>query len=187
MTTIDEHGCTMLHHAAHQGLAELCRKLAFCVDADTEARDKDGRTPLMYAAAAGHAEAVRAICHSGAHPNLQDYYGKTALLHAVLSGNIETVRELCWSSTHKDVADNDGTTALIAASARGHRAIVERLIEKGAMRWQHDKTGQTALMWAKANGHAEVLTILEKLEAEDEAYWVMRMSEYMERLKQVIT
>jgi ankyrin repeat protein len=46
------------------------------------------------------------------------------------------------------------------------------------MRWQRDKTGKTALMWAKANGHTDILTILEKLEAEDEAYWTKRLSEH---------
>jgi ankyrin repeat protein len=55
--------------------------------------DKDGRTPLMFAAF-GHSEAVRALIQAGADVQVKGSEEMTALHWAATEGDRECVREL---------------------------------------------------------------------------------------------
>jgi hypothetical protein len=67
-----------LQIAAESGNALLATKL-LDRGASVNARDEDGRTPLMLAVAQGRLEIVRLLLQRGADPNAADYSGKTPL------------------------------------------------------------------------------------------------------------
>jgi ankyrin repeat protein len=68
---LDSRGFTALHHASGSGLSEGVRYLCLerKADVDKRATDDDGYTPLIFASARGHIEAVRALLEAGADVN----------------------------------------------------------------------------------------------------------------------
>ena len=58
---------------------------------DINARDKEGRTPLMHAARWGHTDIVIALVDKGADVNIKDEGGNTALMVATKGRYIEIV------------------------------------------------------------------------------------------------
>jgi ankyrin repeat protein len=81
--------------AARKGQADRIRAL-LVRKAPIEAKDRQGRTPLMLAAEHGHADAVRALLDAGASPSARDREGATAFALALLSssGGREAVLKL---------------------------------------------------------------------------------------------
>merc|ERR1719356_684768 len=57
-----------------------------------EARDRRGRTPLIYAAACGSLDVIRCLVELGADLEARDERRRTALLAAAEAGHVEVVR-----------------------------------------------------------------------------------------------
>jgi len=106
---VDSDGATALHYAALGGdpeasndrwlsrssvIYQIARAPLFINpdDIEVEPVDSAGWTPLMIAAAAGHANAVRALIRLGARPNFSAAYGKSPLSLAIEGGHEEVVR-----------------------------------------------------------------------------------------------
>jgi ankyrin repeat protein len=58
------------------------------------AKNKDGRTALMFASERGHKEVVKLLIEKGAGVNVKDKYGWTALKYASENGHQEIVELL---------------------------------------------------------------------------------------------
>lgn len=65
-TPVEGTGETILHLACQQGLKDLVEYLIDECDADIEAIEEGGNTPLMFACREGHAEIVRMLRERGA-------------------------------------------------------------------------------------------------------------------------
>jgi ankyrin repeat protein len=117
---------TALHLAAGDGCQELVAKL-LKAGADKEAVDKDGNTPLPWAAHAGHAHMVPLLA-TPTNINLANRLGCTPLLDAAAAGHDQAVSALLAAGAHADTCNNEGHSALRMAAARGHTRVVALLL-----------------------------------------------------------
>jgi ankyrin repeat protein len=110
--------------AADQGQAEI---LDFLLrkGADANAADKEGRTPLLWAAAFANHQTVQTLLAYGAHVNAQSHLGKTSLMLAAgdteelgSRGNAASVRVLLAAGADVTLKDHHGDTAQTLARKR---------------------------------------------------------------------
>jgi uncharacterized protein len=158
--------------------------------ADVNAADAGGGPVLRYAAAAGSADALRALqqrgakavdidlrlaateCHTDAVRVLLDgglepdgAAGDAPLLVAVVGGCVDVVRLLLDRKANINVKDQDGMTALIKAAAANMPEIVGVLLERGADMDVEDRLGRTAELYSTMNGREAVAELLKQARA----------------------
>lgn len=154
--------------------------------------NKHGFSALMYSAAYGHYQCVKALLIH--EQGLKDNNGKTALMHAAScyydrdDAINEHIRRDCCASGHnvalslidhikcvkflipfeKKTRDLTGKTALMHAARNGNPEIVKLLIrhEVGLQ----DRDNKTALMYAAENGNNECVISLMYKEAKKQDY-----------------
>jgi ankyrin repeat protein len=101
--------------------------------ADVNARSKQGRTPLMVAAASeGSYAIVKYLVEKGADVNARDGIESNALLLAMDANDSETVKFLLASGADPKAKDGMNYTALMSAAANGNVELVKLLLSKGA-------------------------------------------------------
>jgi ankyrin repeat protein/beta-lactamase regulating signal transducer with metallopeptidase domain len=135
-----------LHQAAAAGDIEQVQKL-LAQEADVNAKDKDGRTPLHSAARYARKDVVAALLAQGANINEVDGSGKTPL-HLASSFGEKLVPELLLAQGAQiDARDKAGNTPLHAAADRPEvsKDLLELLIAKGAGVKAINEAGQTPL------------------------------------------
>jgi hypothetical protein len=90
VNVINDAGQTPLMVAAMQPKGEKLIDLLINLGADLRARDKMGKTALMYAVAKGELENANQLLQLGLDPDIRDNGGKTALDYAKVGGlNVE--------------------------------------------------------------------------------------------------
>ncbi|XP_024873145.1 ankycorbin isoform X2 [Temnothorax curvispinosus] len=175
-STPDLRGGSPLHYAAQccgavataelavpkkVGLKVLQTLLEF--GADVNAKDEDGRQPILWAASAGSVEAVLALARAGgsAAAGTSDKDGLTALHCAASRGHarcVEVLVNLCGS--HPDYVDDNGCSALHYAATLGHADATALILKLGADPNRQDRKGRTPALCAAAKGQLETLKIL---------------------------
>ena len=129
------------------------------------AKDKDGWTPLFYAAWYGTDEIVNMLIKAGADVNVQDKIGCTPLDYAARYGTPEMVRDLLEKGADINVENKHGWTALHWATANNPnvlKVLLEKL-EKDGMTDKinaQDRYGWTPLHVAARDGTPEVVQAL---------------------------
>lgn len=115
-------GWTWAHAAAATGeLEELRRALE---EDGQEARDAEGRTPLMVAAGKGQARCVRELLERwGADRDARSRDGRTALYRAASNGDTATVAVLLDLGADPSIATARGRTPLDVARDKGHVSL----------------------------------------------------------------
>lgn len=101
-------------------------------DTDIDARDRLGRTDLLWAAWMHGPEATRQLLEQGADINARDSYQWTPLMVAVRAGQTEMVRLLLTHGAEITGVDVHGTTVLTMALDRGDEEIAQLLQGAGA-------------------------------------------------------
>ncbi|QLI67824.1 Ankyrin-1 [Metarhizium brunneum] len=144
----------VLSHVAEHG--EEVITLAFllaerCVDIDIG--DRDGRTPLLWAAKNGHEAVAKLLLEKGANIEAKNSFGdQRPLLVAAITGNKAVVKLLLEKGADIEAKDDKGQTPLSGAVMYGHEAVVRLLLEKGANIETRDVYSWTPLLWAVERG-----------------------------------
>jgi len=136
-------------------------RLLFGTGADVDARSKDGRTPLSYAAWNGNAAVVKLLIKAGARVDAKDEIGGTPLSYAVCNGRKEVLKPLLTKGTQVDSADDIIEELFFSAAGKGYDEIVKLLLETGRVDIDgRDAYSGTPLMWAARNGHEAIVKLL---------------------------
>jgi ankyrin repeat protein len=161
----------VLHLASRTGNASIVKAL-LVHGADANAREpRQQQTALMWAAAHGHVDVVKALLEAHAAPSARSNGGFTPLLFAAREGHIAVADALLSGGANPnetviapgrrigsaDAFENSG--ALLVAAQSGHRDFVKFLIERGADP-NADDAGYTALAAAVLRGDLTATRIL---------------------------
>jgi len=162
-----------LPEAAKQGDLSTVRAVLAAGTAP-DLRDKDGRTPLHWAALGGHTEVVQLLLGAGAEVDARErdrYYGRTPLHLAAQGGHTDVIQLLLKAGAEVNAEDRGyGSKPLWGAVAGGHAAAAKSLLDRGAAvnatnRTRSpvsagDLTNETALDRASKDGRADLVALL---------------------------
>jgi len=127
-------------------------------------RDKDGWTPLMFAAQSNeNPDVITTLLNAGAKVDDRDKYGRTPLMRAAaLNKNPEVIKVLLDAGAKLDDRDEDGKAPLMwAAWFNENPDVITTLLNAGAKLEDRDNTGMTPLMCAaECNKNPDVITTL---------------------------
>ncbi|KAF4444217.1 ankyrin repeat domain-containing 50 [Fusarium acutatum] len=147
-----------LSTAVKNGFSEATEVLALA-GTNVQLKDKNGRTLLLLAAAAGHKAVVHILLEYQADPDTTDKDGRTPLSWAAGNGHETVVRALLERTSYIG-PEKDGATPLCWASSNGHESVVRLLLDNGADPNVVDNNGWTSLGKATKNGHATTVVLL---------------------------
>lgn len=148
----DADDSTMIHTAVEKGH-----------EADINAKNKAGQTPLSIAATSGRLGVVSILLEAEAPVDVADEENDP-LWHAVNSSHTEVVRMLLNHKAFPDIHSGSRPTPLCVASARGKVDIV-RLLPEGAKTEVANRKQLGSLLYAAAAGHGDVVCELLKHKA----------------------
>jgi ankyrin repeat protein len=152
-----ETGQTPLHEEAAAGCKEVV-ELLLAKNAEPNAKDHDGFTPLHMAASADVAGLLLA---KGAEVNAKGKDGFTPLHTAARKGYKDVAELLLANGADVNAQSNWGWTPLHAAADKGHKDMAEFLLAKGAdVNAKADHNGFTPLHSAASQGHTDVVELL---------------------------
>ena len=142
------------------------RDVRRCIAAGSRADPRNG-APLMLAAGAGNAVALKVLLAAGAKANRRSRSGLTALHFATANvaaparGRVEMVKALLGAGARTDIRGRkNGWTPLHLAAIRGHAQVAKILLAAGADRRVRDRKGRTALSIARASNRRRTAQLL---------------------------
>ena len=172
----DLHGAHPIHYAAQSELAVIgggfaatnnkkttmiLKELLSFAPNEIDVRDKDGRTPLIWAASSGNVDAVLTLITAKCDVSLQDKDGLTALHCAASRGFLECLEALItFGAAVIDAPDFNGCSSLFYAVTLGHAECVQFLLTNGAFVNHQDRRGRTAAHCGSTKGQLETIKIL---------------------------
>lgn len=128
--------------------------------ADPDARDEDGRPPLVSAVLGGSIGLVGLLLEAGADVNARDPRGFAPLHFAAEEQLPEMTRLLVAKGADPNLQDEDGTTPLGRAvfSERGEHEVARILVQAGAKPDLANKAGESARALATRLGSGAFTT-----------------------------
>ena len=121
-----------LHIASQYGSVAAIEML-LCYYLRPDSRDREGNTPLVYAAGCGQIEAVNCLLKHGADPFLRGEHGWSLLHFAAQSGNVIIIETMLSKGLDIDARDETlGVTPLMVSIESGKLEAAKYLLEKGA-------------------------------------------------------
>ena len=141
-----------------------------CLDlgADVNARDKEGWTPLIWAAKNNsNSEVISLLLGAGAEVNAKSKYGWTPLMWAALvDEHPEVVSVLLKAGAEVNAKGRDGVTPLMyAAQYNENPEVISVLLKAGADANASDIQGYIALGYARWGSNLDGTQALKELEA----------------------
>ena len=160
----DSNGRTPLHFAAHHGHASTCKLLVQMSSSEkgaADARDADGATAAVLAAAKGHTEVLRVLARAGAKIDIAKANGVGAMHLAASGGYASTVS---WLVDHLPFASVDAIcslgTPLHFSAGAGHADVCAILIKANCSLSASSDDGATPLLAAAAGNHGDIFRMM---------------------------
>ncbi|KAI1302722.1 ankyrin repeat-containing domain protein [Xylaria venustula] len=147
-------------------------------DGYLQAKDKNDRTVLSWAAEGGNDDTVGVLLENGAEVDSRDHTNRTPLSYAAASGSADTVKVLLDGSAEIDSRDHDNRTPLSFAAESGSLAVVRELLsrhpvtgpvkadEQLVVDSKANNKGWTPLWYAVKGGHVKVAEALLEIGAD---------------------
>lgn len=151
-----------VHKAAWVGDLAKLKQLANKQKNDINQLDKENRTALHIACAAGHVEVVQFLVESKAKLNLCDNQNRSALMKAVEGQHERCVGILLENHSEPNLVDINGNTALHLAANIPSVSTARLLLEHEANINAPNKEGLTPLSVAVREDHIEMAEFLLK-------------------------
>ena len=131
--------------------------------ARADARDRQRRSALHEAAAAGHVAIIDALVAAGANLESRDAAGRTPLLEAAAAGRSAVIEHLLPHAPDLGVVDAEGRNALLLAVMADEVSplLVRRLLQLGAVADLRDPLGRTAVDYAAGAGRWAIVAMLD--------------------------
>jgi quinoprotein dehydrogenase-associated probable ABC transporter substrate-binding protein len=163
LNSIDGQGFTPLISAVRYGFVPVVGALLDAKGSDANFADRNGWTPLMWAAWGDNADMLNLLLKHGAKLETTDTDGLTAMAIASQNAKIKSAMTLlaAGADVNAPVAKG-GYTPLMLASISGSSELAGALIEHGAKVNATNTGGVTALMIAAAGNRSTVVTLLLK-------------------------
>ncbi len=144
-------------------------KLQLDAGGNVEARDAEGSTLLMLAAATGNLPMVELLVNSGASVNARDERGWSPLMKSVYNaerdcGFPDVAEYLIAHGADVEAAIGFGVRPLMLAAGYGEIGVVETLLKAGADVLARNEGGFTALMMVKQKHYVDVINRLHEAE-----------------------
>lgn len=124
--------------------------------------DREGHTPLHWAALGGHSHVVRFFieCRAPVDMAARNELGAQPIHWAASGGHVPVVDLLLEAGAAIDATDNKGCSPLITASQYARTNLTGYLLGRGARYQLVDREGDNALHWAAFKGNAEMCRLL---------------------------
>ena len=152
-----------LHAAVASGdFVDARELLELGANVDEGKSSDDATTPLLVAAAKGHADVVKLLLKHGANLYAKDDCDNNALHVACSKGHAAVVGRLIKSDVDLSVKAGNGATALHLAARKGHDNVVELLLDNGCDIECTDSKGATPLHAACSGGYEDTVALLLK-------------------------
>lgn len=171
---------SQLHDGAEKGrLADVMRALA--AGANVNSVTSFGKSALMKASAAGHAEIITLLIQSGSNIHLATLGGEEGRIAAIVEGfgdfdgfsqcnataltlaaSLDVARVLVAAGADVNWRNEDLQSCLMIAVECGDGPLVEYLVAAGAEVDFEDRYGRTALSYAVDTDDLDIAVILEK-------------------------
>ncbi|KAJ0069880.1 hypothetical protein NL108_016046, partial [Boleophthalmus pectinirostris] len=151
-----------VHKAASVGDLAKLKQLATKQKNDLNQLDKENRTALHIACAAGHVEVVQFLVESKAKLNLCDNQIRSALMKAVQGQHESCINILLENHADPNLVDINGNTALHLAASIPSVSTAGLLLEHEANINAPNKEGLTPLTVAVREDHNEMAEFLLK-------------------------
>ncbi|KAJ8253089.1 hypothetical protein GJAV_G00208980 [Gymnothorax javanicus] len=176
--TLDEHGFSLLHHAAMRNHAYILCQLAVAGvsldQAHSNRHTRTGLTALHLAAQCGSLEALNCLLGLQANYWLADQRGWMAVHFAAYYGQVSCLRALCRMDPAlieiHTVAEYRTFPLLLAASS-GSSPALDFLLSVGAKWRVQDSEGNCVVHLAVLYFHTQLLKHLIQLDLEDLPVW----------------
>eukprot|EP00818_Percolomonas_sp_WS_P006881 CAMPEP_0117440598 /NCGR_PEP_ID=MMETSP0759-20121206/3180_1 /TAXON_ID=63605 /ORGANISM="Percolomonas cosmopolitus, Strain WS" /LENGTH=199 /DNA_ID=CAMNT_0005232383 /DNA_START=26 /DNA_END=625 /DNA_ORIENTATION=+ len=151
----------LLCEACSFGRAQIARYLIEHQNANPQAKNDFGNSPLVFASNSGNVETIRYLVE---HCNVPMDQGEvTPLMTCAAQGHLDAVKYFIQKGIDPHAKDDEAFSALLYAAQGGHLNVVRFLIEEVKMSTS-DKTeeGQSAVDLAEESGVEEVVEYLKE-------------------------
>ncbi len=132
--------------------------------ANVNARNNAGETPLTLAVNAQYEDAIEKLLFAGADPNIADNNGLTPLCHAAISGNTRSFEMLASKGADITIKDNAGLSPLYHAAIHKHSSIVDYLLEKINLSQLSELEKAALLSYTALRGYGNINYVQELLD-----------------------